>query len=240
MGASSADFPGFSGYPSDARRPIKQETERERERETWGKKPCVQEPPGRQKSRPPRIIRLLGPCDPKQTLATQNRTNRRGSESLRPRRALYLEGTSPGRRRDHLLLAPCGIECRGGRLEAWSRKTGKTTDQKRTNAPPRVQTRPQSSPERIQKTRGAQNGTPKKPQNKKDARPKQANKTKQRGQKEKKNNSTCGGVCGVLLALSSISSKKKKKRKNTNDVVNPNPKTERTRQKKKLDIKRIF
>ena len=97
-------------------------------------------------------------------------------------------------------------------------------------------------PRDIQKAHGAQNGTPKKHQNKKDARPEQANKTKRRGQKKKKkNNTTCGGVCGVLLALSSISSRKKrKKRNNTNDVVNPNPKTERTRQKTRPDIKRIF
>ena len=126
----------------------------------------------------------------------------------------------------------------------WSRKTGKTTDQKRANASTasRPKKRPQSSPERIQKTRGAQNGTPKKPQNEKDARPKQANKTKRRGQKKKKkNNNTCGGVCGVLLALSSISSKRKgERRETTKNVVNPNPKTERTRQKTKPDIKRIF
>ena len=77
--------------------------------------------------------------------------------------------------------------------------------------------RPQKSPERIQKARGAQNGTPKKPQNKKDARPKQANKTKRRGQKKKKKKKqqhVRGGVwCPVSPELYLFKEKREKEEK---------------------------
>ena len=192
----------------------RQSSKREREKDLGKKRAC--ESLGATQASSQRTNRLLGPCDPKQTLAAK-RSHTAGGLSPSAREAQYTWGALPqGAGETTCFLAPCGIECQGGRLGAWSRRTGKTTDQKKkqTPLPPRVQKKPQRSPERIQKARGAQNGTPKKPQNKKDARPKQANKTKRRGQKKKrkrkKNHNTCGGVCGVLLALSSISSKRKK------------------------------
>ena len=77
-------------HTSGARyRPNTEERERERERERKepGEKTVRVRASGAPKEAPQRTIRLLGPCDPKQTLATQIKTNRRGSESLRPRRA---------------------------------------------------------------------------------------------------------------------------------------------------------
>ena len=66
----------------------------------------------------------------------------------------------------------------------------------------------------------------------KDARPKQAKQNKAAG-KNKKNNSKCGGVwCPVRPELC-LFKKKEKEEKQTHDVVNPEPKTERTRQKSK-------
>ena len=66
------------------------------------------------------------------------------------------------------------------------------------------------------------------------------NKTKRRG-KTRKTTASAGGR-GVLLDLSFVSSRrKKKKRDKTHVVVNPEPKTERTRQKKtRPDVNRIF
>ena len=68
------------------------------------------------------------------------------------------------------------------------------------------------------------------------------NTTKRRGKKQEKQQQVRGGGCGVLLDLSFVSSRrKKKKRDKTHDVVNPEPKTERTRQKKtRPDVNRIF
>ena len=58
----------------------------ERGKRTWGKSACVSL--GAIKEAPQqKTIRLLGPCGPKQILATEKEPNRRGSESLRPRRA---------------------------------------------------------------------------------------------------------------------------------------------------------
>ena len=58
--------------------------------------------------------------------------------------------------------------------------------------------------------------------------------------KKQKNKTRAGGVwCLVSRELYLFKEKREKKRNNKN-VVNPNPKTERTRQKTRPDIKRIF
>ena len=95
------------------------------------------EPLGRQKRRPPRIKRLLGPCDPKQTLATQNRTNRRGSEPLRPRRAYDpLPSLGQGER----ARPPAGQQARGPLETCEAAKREKQhTKNEHTPLPPSVQ-----------------------------------------------------------------------------------------------------
>ena len=172
-------------------------------------------PSGAPKEAPRRTEGLLGPCDPKQTLATQKKTKRRGSESLRPRRAI---DPLPSLGQGEQARPPAGrLSCDQvqGPLETCEarkhHRTGANTT-KRENKRPQTESRanalaasrprkrPQRSPERIQKTRGAQNGTPKKPQNRNDARPEQANKPMRRGLKKNKQH-VRGGECGVLLDL---------------------------------------
>ena len=187
------------------KRKAARERERERERKGPGGKKCVWKPRGNTTS-PQRTNRLLGPCDPKQILATK-RNHTGGGLSPSAREAHCTWWGLPGRRRDHLLSRPLRHRVpRRASRNVQSRKTGKTTDhkKKRANASTasRPRKRPQRSPERIQKTHGAQNGTPRKPQNKKDARPEQANKPTRRGQKKKQK----GTLWGALFALDKLES----------------------------------
>ena len=122
-----------------------------------------------------------------------------------------------------------------GPLETCEPQNGKSNRPNRTNAfaASRPRKGHQSSPERIQKPHGAQNGTPTKRQKQKGTHGQnRRNKTKRQGKKQEKQQQVRGG-CGFLLDLSFISSRRKKKKSDeTRDVVNPEPKTERTRQKK--------
>ena len=115
------------------RAPKANQTE-EIERERPGEKNRACESLGATQQSPQRTKRLLGPCDPKQILATK-RNHTGGGLSPSARAGHCTWGALPQDAGETTCcLAPCGIECRGGRLEVWSRKTGKTTDQKRANA----------------------------------------------------------------------------------------------------------
>ena len=126
-----------------------------------------------------------------------------------------------------------------GPLETCEPQNGKNNRQKRNKRLYRLASKkgPQSSPERIQKTHGAQNGTPKKHQNKKDARPKQANKTKRRGQKERKTTASAGGVwCPVSLGF--VSGKKKEKKRETTNTTSSTQTLRQRERDKKADLTR--
>ena len=155
---------------------------------------------GTPKEAPPANKKARGPLWPKTDTSNKKKPNRRGSEPLRPRRAF---DPLPSLRQGERARPPEGppsCEQAQGPLETCEPQNGKNNRPKRSKRLYRLASKkgPQSSPERIQKPHGAQNGTPKKHQNKKDARPKQAIKTKRRGQKKKQQQ--VRGGCGVLLA----------------------------------------
>ena len=162
----------------------------------------------------------------KTNTSDNKKPNRRGSESLRPRRALYVGGTS---------------------LEVWSRKTGKQQTKKRANAS--TASRPKRASEQSRENPKSARG----PEWHPEETPEQNGRRGQEKKKKEKQQHVRGGVwCPVSrelylfkekgrtkrkLAVSYISSKKKGEwRETTNDVANPDPKTERTRQQKKQDL----
>ena len=107
----------------------------------------------------------------------------------------------------------------GRKTERNGKKTKQSTRSRETPLPPRVRRkRPQRSPERIQKTPGAQNGTPTK-REKKGRTAKTGEQTECRGdtdKKRKKTQSACGGVpCDYLICLSEKRKEKKTKKATT-------------------------
>ena len=158
----------------------------------------------------PRRQKGSWPLWPKTDTRSKKKPNRRGSESLRPRRASDpLPSLGQGERARPPAGRPSCKQVQGPLETCAAAKTTEPGKQKTKRANAFAASRPKNGlrevPRESRKTRGAQNGTPKKPQKRKDARPEQANKTKRRGQKKKKQTTRAGGACGVLLALSCLS-----------------------------------
>ena len=203
--------------------------ERERERDL-GKKNRACESLGATQPSPQRTKRLLGPCDPKQTLASKRN---------------HTGGLSPSAREGHSTWGalPQGAGETTCFLEVWSRKTGKTTDQKRNKRLYRLASKKQASEqsrENPKNARGPEWHPEETPERKRTHG--QNRRTRQSGgdRKGQKNNSTCGGVCGVLLALSFVSSKKKEERETTQTTSSTQTLRQRERDKKQDLTSREF
>ena len=131
------------------------------------------------------------------------------------REAQYSWGALPqGAGETTCCLAPCGIECRGGCLEAWSRKMAKTTDQKkRANAS--TASHPKKSlrgvPRESKKRAGPRMAPRRNPRTKR-----MRGQNRVQKQKKKKSNNTCGGGvwCPVSPELYLFKEKWRKKRNN--------------------------
>ena len=169
----------------------------------------------------------LGPCDPKPNTRQKTKNSTRRGPTLRPRGAP--PGPHSGEGRDverpgpavgRAIGGPSSKTCeaakqnRRGETKTKHKKHGNTLAASRPKKGPR-KGRASSSPissRRIPKTRGAQNGTPKKRQEtgrtaKKGDEPTTAG---QKGEKEKTNTSACGGVL-LLPALYLLQQKEKEK-----------------------------
>ena len=198
--------------------------DRERERERPGEKSACESLGATQQS-PQQTNRLLGPCGQKRTLeAKRNQTG---------------GGLSPSAREGHSTPYPHSGRGSGReRVKPQNRKNNRPKNE-HTPLPPSVQEKGLRGVPRESKKRAGPRMAPRRnPRTKRTHG--QNRRTRQSGgdRKKEKQQQVRGGVwCPVSpeLCLS------KEKRDKTNDVDNPDPKTERTRQQKtRPDMKRIF
>ena len=156
---------------------------------------------------------LGGPCDPDTNTKPKNRS-RQGGDQPSALEGLPWESLLPGRARSP---GPASARSRGGPSSVRSRKQDKrgktkTTKENRRKRPCRLASEKGASvgasefkPHEVSreskntKTRRAQNGTPRKHQKRRDARPKWAMTHMRRGQKKEKEQDQKGASVGCVL-----------------------------------------
>ena len=192
--------------------------ERKKERKDLGKK-CVCEPGGDATVAPAKKKRLLGPCGPKRILATKkNQTGGGLNPSAREGRSTPLPSLRQGER----ARPPAGrpsCEQAQGPLETCEPQTGKNNRQKKKGTNASTASRPKRASEQSRENpktaRGPEWHPEETPEQK--GRTAKTGETKQSGgEKNKKNNSKCGGVsCPVRPELYLLNEKEKKEKQHT-------------------------